>query len=131
MKNNKKIMIASVLVLALVLIIGVPSATVSAATPKNYEIDTSNPQYSKDDYCKKITFSGKKVTIKGKFALRNSDRKSKITIKIASNCKFYYGEGKISYSKIKKMIKKNKNNCYVLFGVTVKKGKAVSIGLYA
>lgn len=110
---------------------------ISAKTLSNYNIYVSNESFGQEsDYSSSIKFKGKNVIIKGKISLQNKNGealkvKKQCKIKIASNCKFYYGEGKISFKEIKQHVKEAGNNCYVGFGVTVKKGKAVSMGLYA
>lgn len=103
----------------------------------NYNLYVSNETYSVDEfYSSSIRFQGKNVIIKGKLPIKNNDdelleTKRKCKIKISSKCKFYYGEGIISFKEMKGYVKDAGNNSYISFGIMVKKGKAVSMGLYS
>jgi len=104
--------------------------------PRNYKIFASRKKYNASNYTKKIKFKGKTMTVKGNFYISNLQDKPlamgySLSIKISPKCKYYYGENKITFKKLKKLIKKGGNNCPISFGVTVKNKKAVKIGLYA
>ncbi len=115
----------------------VSAVPASAALPsRDCTIFTSNPEYDKSNYCKSIKFRGNKIIIKGNFEVTDDDtnktvKMKKASIKIAYDCECEYGDGDISLAKLKKMVKKNNNNCYVSIKIEIDDGEVEEIGLYS
>lgn len=123
------------IVLALATSLGQGIRADAAVNPKNYYISAETPEYTPDNnnVIRKITFKGRTITIRGKFYLTNYKGKRianrrKVTLQIASNCKFTFGDGcKTTFKKTKKSIRSQNNNTTINFIVKVKNGKAVGI----
>ncbi|MGN0466733.1 MAG: SH3 domain-containing protein [Lachnospiraceae bacterium] len=103
----------------------------------NYDIKAINKKYSSgySDYTTQILLGSSSLTMKGKFCLYQagsskvlSTEKSR-TMTISPNCKYYYGEGRISAKTARSYVKQAGNNCFIGVIVSVRNGKVVEFSL--